>query len=856
MRRKLAFTLSILLFTLSLCANNRHVAKKAAPSWVEPLSFENEISNEDEAEGGYAYLLFSRQQNALTKERHYKYAVKPFNSEGVQAVSDISADFDPTYEQFVFNKIVIHRKGEVIDKLPTTKINVYERETQHERALYDGSLTVVVNLSDVRIDDIIEYSYTVKGHNPIFGNNYFANFFLNFSVPIDHLYYKMIVPSSLRLNQNYEGQLALFKVENKGAKKIYTFSKKNVAAVELDSNVPLWFNVYDNAYFTTFNNWGDLVEWIEPHYRSSQKINIDKEIPLIKDAFNKEREILYAIQYVQNEIRYLGFESGMYGFKPRQPLEIVKNRYGDCKEKSVLLATIIKQLGYEAYPMLVNTKIGKRLHQKLPAAYTFDHCIVALNFEGKDYYIDPTINNQKGDLENYYCPHYKNGLVLKKGNKVLTPIPDTKKGEINVVEEFWAMEKDKPAQLVVNTYFKGSRADNTRAFLSYSSKKEVLETYKEAYAFLYPEIEAVDELSAFEIDDYGEGKLQILEKYEINNIWTKSVERENLNYIQFNPMVITEYLNYPHSAKRSMPYNLGSPVKIEQTIKLHLHEDYPLNASTFHVKNDAFEFWSTPKKIKNGFELKYGLQVFKEYIEADEVQTFLNDIETAKDNCDFFVYDGDVATEQGSTSWLAALLYLLVLIGACYLAYRVYVDYNPAEPIGIRDYRDLGGVLILLLIGLFISPIILLMRFFNGTYLNGETWWTYINPNSFLKSNTMVFTLFTEGVLLIFIFVFSILCLVLMLKRRSSFPRVYIGLRIFEVIFSILLVVVVALFEKNEGLKNSLLIELASAFGLALLSTVIWGTYLSLSERVKETFFITYKPKSSQIGQLPNNGTS
>ena len=49
-------------------------------------------------------------------------------------------------------------------------------------------------------------------------------------------------------------------------------------------------------------------------------------------------------------MRYLGFELGTGAYAARPPDEVYARRFGDCKDKSLLLATMLRELGVEVVP--------------------------------------------------------------------------------------------------------------------------------------------------------------------------------------------------------------------------------------------------------------------------------------------------------------------------------------------------------------------------------------------------------------------------------------------------------------------------------------------------------------------------
>jgi hypothetical protein len=119
-------------------------------------------------------------------------AIKVLNSEGIQSVSDITVEFDPSYQEMTFHDIRIIRDGRIIDKLTGSGISVFQRETQLESFIYDGSLTAAINLPDVRKNDIIEYSYTIKGFNPLNHGHYSSSFYQQYEVPVSMIFNRII----------------------------------------------------------------------------------------------------------------------------------------------------------------------------------------------------------------------------------------------------------------------------------------------------------------------------------------------------------------------------------------------------------------------------------------------------------------------------------------------------------------------------------------------------------------------------------------------------------------------------------------------------------------------------------------
>jgi hypothetical protein len=67
---------------------------------------------------------------------------------------------------------------------------------------------------------------------------------------------------------------------------------------------------------------------------------------------------------------------GIGGFRPRLPAEVLRTRFGDCKDKATLFITLARRMGLEAYPVLLSQQAV--IDSTLPSAGHFDHMIAAV----------------------------------------------------------------------------------------------------------------------------------------------------------------------------------------------------------------------------------------------------------------------------------------------------------------------------------------------------------------------------------------------------------------------------------------------------------------------------------------------
>ncbi|MBW2040357.1 MAG: transglutaminase family protein [Deltaproteobacteria bacterium] len=149
-----------------------------------------------------------------------------------------------------------------------------------------------------------------------------------------------------------------------------------------------------NILTTTNSNWDIFFSWwrglikgkTEPDEAIMRKVD-----EFIKGLNSRRAKIEVLFDFVKREIRYVSISLGKSGYEPTPAKEVFENKYGDCKDKSTLLISMLSAAGIPAHYVLIPTHYSGKLIKDIPFPFQFDHCIVAA--EGKDGYLflDPTV---------------------------------------------------------------------------------------------------------------------------------------------------------------------------------------------------------------------------------------------------------------------------------------------------------------------------------------------------------------------------------------------------------------------------------------------------------------------------------
>ena len=144
--------------------------------------------------------------------------------------------------------------------------------------------------------------------------------------------------------------------------------------------------------FSTFQSWPEVADW----YANLER---DRRVPT-PEIRAKAGEITHGLQtdeakaealyyWVSQNIRYVSLSFGVGRYQPHAAADVLANRYGDCKDKTTLLESMLEAQGLHAYPVLVN--LAADVDPEMPNPYQFNHAIAFLRFGDRDLWLDSTV---------------------------------------------------------------------------------------------------------------------------------------------------------------------------------------------------------------------------------------------------------------------------------------------------------------------------------------------------------------------------------------------------------------------------------------------------------------------------------
>lgn len=812
-----------------------HISPK--PTWLSTCKAYDQMPSLRTIQGGYFFELVEHQVQ-VEKQADYHHLVRRIvSNNGIQNGSEISVSFDPAFETLEFHQITVWRDNKPQNRLKASAFKVLADEKELSNFIYQGSYSALCILDDIRKGDRIEYAYTVTGRNPIFRDKYCDFLYFQFSQHIEHQYTALICSSQRKLHIKACNKISEPKVTEANGLKRYEWEDFQVKPALEDDNAPAWFDARAGVQVSQFNSWAEVADWALSINQPKTNIKgaLADEIKTLKQEAgdNREKYFRSAVRMVQNEIRYMGIEIGPYSHRANNPEKVFDQRYGDCKDKSLLLVSMLQAGGIDAHMVLVNADLDEHIADYIPGCYAFNHAVVTANVSGKQVWVDATINDQGGEGTNIYFPNYGAGLVLKPGSQSLTTIPVHDAGRAVSEEIFRVKNVTSPVMFDVTTKYTLREADKTRDMLAATGMAEVEKNYLDYYAKIYSKIEPADTITV--IDDEAGDVLTVREHYKITDYFKKDSASGKYE-ADFYAEGIRQQLPAITNQTKT-PVAVTYPFNVEHTEKMILPSGWDLEPSHKEINRKAYRFSSDYSASGDTLSLNYKFSYLKGDVPVQKLDEFKEDIKQLMDkDLGYSVSVPGGGDDDGQPAdfnqWMFNLALLLVLIMGV-SAFFIYRTETPGIVFSYGStFTPIGGWLVLVVIGLFLTPVLALVNLGDGNYFD-QSAWTKLGTYTHAASLRWHFAFEMSGHLIFLCY--SIFCLVLFLKKRDILPKYIIGYFVFGVIFNIANLV---FFSSVAHVKTPG--DYSTAIFRSVVVAAIWIPYFMVSTRVKETFIVPY----------------
>ena len=287
---------------------------------------------------------------------------------------------------------------------------------------------------------------------------------------------------------------------------------------------------------------------------------------LTASATNAAQKVAAIARHLQTNYTYKAIEFGRHARIPQHVPEIVRNKYGDCKDHAVLAQQMLRAAGVPA--SLALASFTEPIREDLPSLDQFDHMLVYVPLAGKDFFLDCTAKNVALTAPWTFGLSGRKSLVLDSANPRFVQIPEypanaslirvTRSVELTNSTDALVREDVSFDGIVggyMRQYLRNQPVGSRRAYIA----AEFVGNFGELLNMAVTGLEQPESACDLSLTYLVRGQFQGLEKQIVGNL-PLGFER---TFLLIQP-----------SEKRVSPFEVAAPLLIDAAVSLNLPSNF------------------------------------------------------------------------------------------------------------------------------------------------------------------------------------------------------------------------------------------------------------------------------------------
>ena len=392
------------------------------------------------------------------------------NTSRARGLAEVNIPFNGSYEEVrVLRARTIRKNGTIVEVNPA---EIRSTSPGSEYLMYDDAEAVGFSMPAVEEGCIIDYTFEKISRPKLLPGKFWTYWGFDGLSQVTLCRYRLTSPLSMSFETrayNDSGLKPESKTDTLKKTKTMTWERKNLSRLQPELSMPQSSEVRHWMEISNIADWNTVAAWFwklaKPQLTPNPALKTLVKT-LTKDAKTEPEKAKICYDWICGKVRYVGIEFGLSAYQPHPVSEVHAKLYGDCKDKSALLISMLAECGIKSYPALLKTDDQLETEKRLPTLNAFNHCIVRANIEEQNVWLDPTAETcAYGDI-----PATDRGchaMVVKEGKAEFSAIPlyaPEQSGSDSVADVF--LDTEGGAKVELSQTWRGVLAQQMRSYFS------------------------------------------------------------------------------------------------------------------------------------------------------------------------------------------------------------------------------------------------------------------------------------------------------------------------------------------------------------------------------------------------------
>jgi len=328
-----------------------------------------DYSKESSVIQGLHTAVSFRDDGAATREETARIQIQ--SEGGIEEWGLLSFPFNSANQEVEIGYVRVLQPDGTIVTTPLADVQDVTGDVTREAPMYSDYREKHVPVKGLRAGAVLEYKVITRDRTVLVPNQ----FWFDFNFDKQHIVLDQELQVRVPKDREVKVKSPDLKptVVEESRQRVYTWKTGNRERREWEFNpeVPP-----PNVQISTFKSWEEVGRWWGALEQAQAAVTPEvraREAEVTKGARTDEEKLNAIYNYVAMKFRYVSISFGIGRYEPHAASEVLKNGYGDCKDKHTLLASLLAAAGIPAYAALINS--FRKLDPEVPSPGQFDHVI-------------------------------------------------------------------------------------------------------------------------------------------------------------------------------------------------------------------------------------------------------------------------------------------------------------------------------------------------------------------------------------------------------------------------------------------------------------------------------------------------
>jgi Flp pilus assembly protein TadD/transglutaminase-like putative cysteine protease len=337
----------------------------------------------------------ARFENDGTGERDAAVRIHVQSDAGVQQLGELVFGYSSANEQMDVRYVRIRKADGTVVTAAADAVKEMTAPIARDAPVYTDYKEKHITVPSLHPGDTLEYDIATRLVTPLAPGQFWFDYnFVKDAIVLDERL-DIDLPKG-RVHRfdgsNDQGEMV---VDYSGDREIHHWKHSNLARPTEEEQARKKSSrpeeIKPDIQFTTFPGWEDVARWYAKleKDRTQPTPEIRARTQELIEGRKSDLDKMQALyDYVSKNIRYVSLSFGLGRYQPHSAEEVLKNQYGDCKDKHTLLAAMLQAAGIPSDAVLIPST--RKLDASFPSPSQFDHVITAVPHGDELVWMDST----------------------------------------------------------------------------------------------------------------------------------------------------------------------------------------------------------------------------------------------------------------------------------------------------------------------------------------------------------------------------------------------------------------------------------------------------------------------------------